>query len=155
MAPRARPYDQIAGRLAPAGLRDERMQAVVDALWEALKDKAVSWVGFYLDQPDEPDDRRLVLGPHRDQTACSPIGAHGVCGQALRFRTARIVGDVTQLGSDYIACDARDRSEIAVPLLDRSGRCWGVLDLDSHEFGAFDESDEAGLMKVLRAAGLV
>ena len=124
---------------------------VVDALWDSLRDAGVTWVGFYVYRPD---DEQLELGPYRDQPACTPIGVHGVCGQALRFRKARIVPDVTELGDDYVACDPRDRSEIVVPLIDDSGACWGVLDLDSREVSAFDETDERGLCEVLRAAGL-
>lgn len=130
------------------------MRIVVDAIWDALHEDRVSWVGFYLDQPNEPDDRRLVLGPCRDKPACSPIGLHGVCGQALISRTVRIVDDVNELGEDYIACDPRDRSEIVVPLIDADGRCRGVLDIDSWQVGAFDQSDAAGLREVLRAAEL-
>ncbi len=150
----SRPYDNIARVLSPTGTRDERMEAVVDALWHGLRETGVTWVGFYVDKPEEPDEGRLVLGPCKDKPACSPIGLHGVCGQAVRFRQPRIVDDCTRLGADYIACDPRDRSEIAVPLMDEAGGCWGVLDLDSHELGAFDESDEAGLRRVLAAAGL-
>jgi putative methionine-R-sulfoxide reductase with GAF domain len=135
--------------------REERMRIVVDALWHALHDHAVSWVGFYLDQPAEPDDRRLVLGPSRNKPACSPIGLHGACGKCLLSRKPLIVRDVKDLGPDYIACDPRDRSEIVVPLIDaKSNECWGVLDLDSYAVGAFDERDERGLRDVLRAAGL-
>ncbi len=150
-----RDYDLIAGALSPGGSREQRTQAVVDGLWSSLRAKGVSWVGFYLDRPDEPQDRRLVLGPCRDKPACSPIGLHGVCGQALRFRTARIVDDVRELGDEYIPCDPRDRSEIAIPLIDERSVCWGVLDLDSRQLGGFDDSDETGLRKVLRAAGLL
>ena len=39
-------------------------------------------------------------------------------------------------------------------LFDDSGSCWGVLDLDSHEVGAFDDTDVEGLQSVMRAAGL-
>ena len=131
------------------------LSIVVDALWNHLHESGVSWVGFYVDVPGEPDDRRLVLGPCRDKPACSPIGLHGVCGQALRSRQTRIIRDVRDLGGDYIACDPRDRSEIVVPLIDEVDRCWGVLDVDSHEFGAFDAPDEAGLRRVLAAAGLM
>lgn len=146
-----RPYQAIASRLRPRGTRAERMQAVVDALWNGLHGAGVSWVGFYL--ADGAD--RLVLGPRRDTPACSPIGLHGVCGQAFTARRTRIVRDVSELGEAYIACDPRDRSEIVVPLLEApAGTCWGVLDLDSHEVGAFDETDERGLREVLRAAGL-
>jgi len=132
----------------------DRMQAVVDVLWDCFHDQGVSWVGFYVDQPNEPDDRRLVLGPCRDKPACSPIGLHGVCGQALRSRAVRIVRDVNELGGNYIACDPRDRSEIVVPLIDSDGNCPAVLDVDSWQVGAFDETDAAGLGEVLRAAGL-
>ncbi len=155
MPPPKRDFSGIAAGLVPSGPCQQRMRAVVDALWAALHDKGVSWVGLYLDQPGKPDDQRLVLGPCRDKPACSPIGLHGVCGQALRFRTTRIVRNVRELDDDYVACDPRDRSEIAVPLIDETGAAWAVLDLDSHEIAAFDDSDERGLRRVLEAAGLL
>jgi L-methionine (R)-S-oxide reductase len=126
------------------------MQAVVDALWEALRPMAVSWVGFYLQEHRE----ELTLGPRRDKPACSPIGLHGACGRALTNRKPFVVRDVAELGEAYIACDPRDRAEVVLPLFDESGTCWGVLDLDSHEHGAFDDTDVDGLQKVLLASGL-
>lgn len=126
------------------------MAAVVDALWDALSTRGVSWVGFYLhDGGDE-----LTLGPSRNKPACSPIGLHGACGRALRERRPLIVGDVRRLGANYIACDPRDLSEVVVPVFDASGRPVGVLDLDSFDAEAFDETDVAGLRAALRAAGL-
>lgn len=146
-----RPYEDIAATLRARGTRARRMQAVVDALWDGLHEHGVSWVGFYL--ADGPD--AMVLGPSRDKPACSPIGLHGVCGQAFTTGRTRIVRDVAELGDAYIACDPRDRSEIVVPLFEASrSACWGVLDVDSHELGAFDEDDERGLLAVLRAASL-
>ena len=130
------------------------MQRVVDALWNGLHHADVSWVGFYIDYPEQPDDQRLVLGPCRDKPACSPIGLHGVCGQALRSRSVRIVTDVRELGANYVACDPRDRSEIVIPLFDERGNCCGVLDLDSWTVGSFGDRDADGLNRVLAAAGL-
>lgn len=130
------------------------MQSVVDVLWSALKTAGVSWVGFYIDQLDQPEDRRLVLGPCRDKPACSPIGLHGACGRALTSRSVLVVRDVKDLGDNYIACDPRDRSEVVVPLLKDDGECWGVLDLDSWEAAAFSERDAEGLRLVLTTAGL-
>ena len=150
----ARPYDRITATVAAGGLREERMRAVVDALWGELQDKGVSWIGFYLVQPEAPQDERLVLGPCRDKPACSPIGLHGVCGQALISRRTRIVADVSTLGDDYIACDPRDRSEIVIPMIDEAGACWGVLDVDSWEVASFDQDDERGLRAVISAVGL-
>lgn len=126
------------------------MRRVVDLLWEELHDTGISWAGFYI--LTEAGD--LVLGPRRDKPACSPIGLHGVCGQALSAGRPRIVRDVRELGGSYIACDPRDRSEVVVPCRDAGGRCWGVLDLDSHEVGAFDGRDADGLERLLRASGL-
>ncbi len=137
--------------MAPtSGDRAQRMQAVVDLLWNGLKDADVSWVGFYLHEGRD----ELVLGPREPKPACSPIPLHGACGQAFRARRPLIVRDVRDLGVNYIACDLCDRSEIVVPLLDADGTCWGVLDLDSHAVGSFGEADAAGLELVLRAAGL-
>ena len=146
-----RAYNDVVARIAgSAGDRRERMQATSDALWEALKEAGVSWVGFYVHE----DGDELVLGPRRDKPACSPIGLHGACGQVFTSRRPLVVRDVKDLGDSYIACDPRDQSEVVVPLLEADGTCWGVLDLDSHEVGSFGEDDVAGLRAVLRAARL-
>jgi len=145
-----RPYESVIRELTRSGDRRQRMQSVVDALWGALKDAGVSWVGFYLHEGGD----ELVLGPLRDKPACSPIGMHGACGRAFLERRALVVRDVAVLGEGYIACDPRDRSEVVIPLFDTDGRCWGVLDVDSYDVGAFDVEDVRGLLEVLRAAEL-
>jgi len=97
------------------------MQRLVDALWEVCSRHAFSWVGFYLYAPevvhhqDNAASLPLILGPRRDTPACSPIGLHGVCGQALTGGCIRIVDDIAVLGASYIACDPEDRSEIVLP----------------------------------------
>lgn len=143
-----RDYDNI--RFSIAGDRPERLRSCVDALWDSLSPTGVSWVGFYL--PDGAD--ALVLGPCRDKPACSPIGMHGACGQAFTEKKPLVVRDVADLGPNYIACDPRDLSEVVIPLLNEDGSCWAVLDLDSHDRGAFDRHDVAGLTTVLKAAKL-
>jgi len=158
-----RDYAPIADRVRAAELpqdatRDQRMNTVVDALWDGLSNQGVSWAGFYIADEDATADERLILGPRRDKPACSPIGLHGVCGAAYRTGETQIVRDVKDLGENYVACDPRDRSEIVIPLFETApggaGRCWGVLDLDSFDVGAFDERDEQGLKEVLAAAAL-
>ncbi len=145
-----RPYAQVAARLCGDGDRAQRMRTVVDALWDALQDTGVSWVGFYVHEGGD----ELVLAARRDKPACSPIGMHGVCGQVFQSRQPSVVRDVQDLGNNYIACDPRDRSEVVVPLFEPDGACWGVLDLDSHDVGSFSPDDVVGLTAVLRAAGL-
>ncbi|MCG3128802.1 MAG: Free methionine-R-sulfoxide reductase [Phycisphaerae bacterium] len=126
------------------------MQLVVDLLWDALRDTGVSWLGFYVHEGGD----ELVLGPLRDKPACSPIGLHGACGQTLLSRRPLVVRDVRELGGGYIACDPRDRSEVVIPLFESDGRCWGVLDLDSHDVESFSDADVVGLERIVRAAGL-
>lgn len=146
----ARDYTLITDRLQAGGDHSRRMRAVVDLLWDHLKDAGVSWVGFYLHEGGD----ELILGPMRDKPACSPIGLHGACGQAFRSKRPLVVRDVRELGANYIACDPRDRSEVVIPLLDDAGDCWGVLDVDSLDVAAFDDADVAGLCAVLEHAGM-
>jgi len=145
-----RDYDAICAIVDSSGDRSARMEAVLEAGWDVLHAGGVSWMGFYVAGGTE----EMVLGPSRDRPACSPIGLDGVCGQAMVRRCILIVDDVQTLGDAYIACDPRDRSEIVVPLLDDAGEVWGVLDLDAHVPSAFDESDAAGLVRLMHAAGL-
>ena len=136
-----------------SGEREGRMRRFVDEWWNRLSPRGVSWVGFYLDSPGAPDEERLVLGPCRDKPACSPIGLHGACGTCLQSAQPLIVRDVADLGPSYIACDPRDRSELVLPCR-LAGRCWGVLDLDSHEVAAFSQADADLLAAALSSAGL-
>ena len=132
-----------------------RLEAFVEHAWGHLESTGVSWLGFY--RLDPHDAEALVLGPRRDRPACSPIGLHGVCGQALREGRTRIVADVLELGNDYVACDPRDRSEIVIPLRLGSGGphpADAVLDLDSFQIDAFSDADDRRLRDCLSRAGL-
>lgn len=147
-----RPYDRVLAEMTFTSDDDRarRMRVVVDRLWDALHPTGVSWIGFYVHEGGD----ELVLGPMRDKPACSPIGLHGVCGRSFAERRVLVVRDVRELGENYVACDPRDRSEVVVPCVDKRGACWGVLDADSHEVGAFDERDAEGLRSLLRQARL-
>src|SRR5262245_1838470 len=95
----------------------------------------LNWVGFYLMHENE-----LKLGPFQGLPACLsiPIGK-GVCGTAAERLSTVVVDDVEQFPG-HIACDARSRSEIVVPLL-IGKRLLGVLDLDSPEINRFCSAD--------------
>jgi putative methionine-R-sulfoxide reductase with GAF domain len=139
-------------RLLPS--RQDRMEEFVSRWWGAFGGEHASWVGFYEDRPGQPDAERLVLMARLPKPACSPIGLHGACGRALRSGAPLVVRDVAELGAGYIACDPADRSELVVPCRNPNGAVWGVLDIDSHQVGSFDDSDAAGCSALLRAAGL-
>ncbi len=160
----ARPYGTLVRQLDGSGDLAVRTRRLIDLLWDHLHPTGVSWVGVYVaadaeGQPlpagFEPSSAgSLVLQACRNKPACSPIGLNGACGRSFRSRRSLVVRDVASLGAGYIACDALDRSEVVVPLLDERGQCRGVLDLDSYAVEAFSAADAAGLLGVLRAAGV-
>ena len=92
------------------------------------------WVGFYL-----VSERELVLGPFQGDIACTRIPyGRGVCGDAWVQGQTLVVPDVESYPG-HIACSSLSRSEIVVPIYDRSGEIVGVLDIDSQEVGDFSE----------------
>ena len=101
------------------------------------------WTGFYRVIGDE-----LVLGPFQGPVACMhiPFG-RGVCGTAWQRRETIVVPDVEQFPG-HIACSSLSRSEIVVPLFDKSGTVFAVLDIDSKELATFDEIDQKYLEKI-------
>jgi L-methionine (R)-S-oxide reductase len=71
-----------------------------------------------------------------------------VCGKAARERRTVIVPDVSRFPG-HIACDARARSEIVVPVFDPAGTLLAVFDVDSSRVDRFDEEDQRGLEAIL------
>jgi GAF domain-containing protein len=101
------------------------------------------WVGFYLVKNDE-----LVLGPFQGPVACTRIKkGRGVCGTAWQNKETLIVSDVSKFPG-HIACSSLSKSEIVVPLI-KDGEVFGVLDVDSNQLSAFDETDERFLHEIL------
>jgi GAF domain-containing protein len=110
----------------------------------------VSWVGFYLPAADGA----LVIGPYQGPLACIRLPeGKGVCQAASSSRRTVLVPDVHAFPG-HIACDARSRSEIVVPVVS-AGRLRAVLDVDSHLPAAFDEDDRRGLEAVAEALARV
>lgn len=104
------------------------------------------WTGFY--RVVTPG--LLRVGPYQGTVGCLEIAfGRGVCGTAAATRQTVIVPDVTTFPG-HIACDARARSEIVVPVFDRTGALIAVLDVDSERTSAFDHNDAAGLERLVR-----
>lgn len=120
-------------------LTGEKNPITVLANASALVNQTVTnlnWVGFYL-YDHEHDE--LYLGPFQGQVACMhiPLG-HGVCGVAAKEVQPQVVPDVTQFPG-YISCDAAAKSELVIPLTDKSGELFGVFDLDAPVKDRFDQ----------------
>jgi L-methionine (R)-S-oxide reductase len=102
------------------------------------------WTGFYRVCGD-----RLVVGPYVGTVGCLQIEiGRGVCGVAAQRRETLVVADVNQFPG-HIACDAKSKSEIVVPVFDRDRQLIAVLDVDSDQLDAFDDDDRAGLEKIV------
>jgi L-methionine (R)-S-oxide reductase len=121
---------------------DEILTAAVERVHES--NPLFHWTGIYELFPDNI----LRLGPF--------IGAptnhvficvgQGVCGTAVAQKRNINVPDVTK-ATNYLACSQETKSELVV--LIRSGsRIYGQIDIDSHEFAAFDDDAETLVEKV-------
>ncbi len=103
----------------------------------------INWVGFYLLKAEQ-----LVLGPFQGRVACTRIPyGKGVCGSALQQQQTLRIEDVHQFAG-HIACDARSRAEIVIPLQIK-GHYSAVLDIDSPTLGRFSIEDQQGLEKIV------
>jgi GAF domain-containing protein len=103
------------------------------------------WVGFYLVK-----NGQLVLGPFQGPLACTRIGlGQGVCGHAYSTRQAVVVPDVDKFPG-HIACSSASRSEVVVPIFDRHGEVFGVLDVDSDKLDDLGPADAEALAQVAR-----
>lgn len=121
---------------------DEILTCAVELVHEAHP--KFHWTGIYELFPDNV----LRLGPF--------VGAptnhvficvgQGVCGSAVAQKRNINVPDVTK-ATNYLACSQETKSELVV--LIRSGaRIFGQIDIDSHEFAAFDSDAETMVQKV-------
>jgi GAF domain-containing protein len=103
------------------------------------------WTGFY--RVVSPG--LLRVGPYQGTVGCLEIPfGKGVCGTAAAEQRAVIVPNV-DLFPGHIACDARSRSEIVVPVFDSAHTLIAVLDIDADRVNAFDAADEDGLTRLL------
>ena len=105
------------------------------------------WTGFYVVDPDKPDE--LVVGPYQGTLGCLRIAfGRGVCGTAAATRQTQLVADVNAFPG-HVACDSRSLSEVVVPVLGPSGDLIAVFDVDSDRPAAFDETDTRWLETIL------
>ncbi len=119
------------------------MATVVCELHHA--DDRFDWTGFYRVVAPE----MLKVGPYQGGHGCLSIPfSRGVCGAAARTKTVQLVADVNAY-PDHIACSTSTQSEIVLPVFNSLGDVIAVLDIDSNQRDAFDETDVSGLSKIL------
>ena len=104
------------------------------------------WVGFYVADPDSPEE--LVLGPFQGRPACTRIKfGNGVCGTSASKKQTIIVDDVDQFPG-HIVCDSLSKSEIVVPII-LNGNVRAVLDVDSDKLSNFNQTDSRYLEELV------
>jgi GAF domain-containing protein len=102
------------------------------------------WVGFYLVKNEV-----LVLGPFQGPVACTRIQkGRGVCGTSWAQQKTLMVPDVEKFPG-HIACSSLSKSEIVIPLM-RNNAFVGLLDIDSEQLNAFDQTDQFYLEKIVK-----
>lgn len=104
------------------------------------------WTGFYR----VVGPNLLRVGPYQGSLGCLDIAfGKGVCGSAASQRRTIVVPDVERFPG-HISCDARSKSEIVVPVLNRAGDLIAVLDIDSEHRAKFDQHDADGLERIVQ-----
>jgi L-methionine (R)-S-oxide reductase len=145
--PKARAYAELKGH-SDAILEGIEDDVTAMATMAALVHHAFGhlWTGFYrVVVPGQ----LLRVGPYQGSLGCLDIEfGRGVCGTAAAEMKTVIVPDVEKFPG-HIACDARARSEIVVPVLDRRGDLIAVFDVDSGQLNAFKAEDQQGLERLV------
>jgi L-methionine (R)-S-oxide reductase len=141
-------YDNLGKQLRALteGERDTiSLMATVSCEIHAADDR-FDWTGFYR----VTGPQMLKIGPYQGGHGCLLIPfSKGVCGAAARTGLAQIVDDVEAFPG-HIACSSSTRSELVLPVWNGKQRLLGVLDIDSDQPGAFDNSDATALTTLLR-----
>ncbi|MCG8633412.1 MAG: GAF domain-containing protein [Desulfobacterales bacterium] len=143
--------------------RQARYQRIHDQLKELIQDKSPNlisamativavlhhkmphhfWTGFYF----TGNDNELHVGPYQGTLACQVLKDKGVCLHSVNTRAPVVVPDVEAFPG-HIACDARSKSEIVLPVI-KEGEVVAVLDIDSEQPARFDEDDVRPLEGIL------
>jgi len=144
-------YHRIAAQLEELLKKDGDTISKMATLVAVLHPKMPHffWTGFYrLVNTD------LIAGPYQGPVACQMLDrSKGVCRACVDRCESIIVPDVEAFPG-HIPCDSRSKSEIVIPVHDNNGNLVAVLDVDSDQLNAFDETDRAGLEKIIALLAL-
>lgn len=137
-------FKQLEALIAKSNDIHARMATVIAVLHHKLD--YFFWTGFYV----LSTDGELVVRSYQGPVACQVLEkGKGVCWAGINRKESIIVEDVHQFPG-HIACDSRSRSEIVVPFRNKQGDIIGVLDVDSKNLAAFDDTDAQWLEKILK-----
>jgi L-methionine (R)-S-oxide reductase len=138
-------YDEIAPQIKALIAGETDLVANLANITAVLKEAfGFFWVGFYLKK-----ENQLVLSAFQGTIACTRIDFDkGVCGHSFTTKQTVIVPNVDEFPG-HIACASASKSEIVLPIFDKMGEVFGVLDVDSNKLNDFSEIDAEGLQKIV------
>lgn len=135
-------YKQLQELLTKSSDPNARMATIAALLYHKMD--YFFWCGFY-----RLVDGELTVGPYQGPVACQVLKKNtGVCWTGLNSAKTIIVPDVEKFPG-HIACDSRSKSEIVVPLYNKTRKVYGVLDVDSISLDSFDGVDKEWLEKII------
>lgn len=145
-ADRGKIYAELAPQIAALVAGETDLTANLANIAAALKEAlGFFWVGFYVVK-----ENQLVLNAFQGPIACTRIDFdQGVCGHCYTIKEIVIVPNVEEFPG-HIACASESKSEIVLPIFEKSGEVFGVLDVDSDELNDFSEIDAEGLRKIVK-----
>lgn len=126
-----------------------RLEETLDSILQLALEITNAQYGIFrlLDKDGEYLVTRAVSGLHLERPLIEklPMNGNSVMAHVARTREPLLIPDLQQepWSKIYYPLDSnlQMRSELAVPLINASGRLEGVLNLESPELGAFSEDD--------------
>ena len=139
-------YDEIAPQIESLVAGETDLTANLANIAAVLREAfGFFWVGFYLKKGNQ-----LVLNAFQGPIACTRIDFDkGVCGHAYSTKATTIVPNVEEFPG-HIACSSASKSEIVLPIFEKSGEVFGVLDVDSDKLDDFSKTDAEGLRRIVK-----
>ena len=138
----SRIINQLKELLIKSNDIDARMATIIAVLHHKIE--YFFWTGFYCLK-----NGKLIVKTYQGPVACMELEKDtGVCWAGINQKKTLLVPDVEKF-PDHIACDSRSKSEIVVPLKNRQGEIWGVLDVDSSSYASFSKTDAEALEEIL------
>ena len=140
---------QIVAEIEPLRQDGRSLNDILECAMRMLHDSnpRFHWTGIYELFPDNMLHLGPFVGAPTDHVFIG-VG-QGVCGTAVALGQNINLPDVSR-EPNYLACSSETKSELVV-LIRRGDTIFAQIDIDSHDFDAFDAASEALVQAVADA----
>ncbi|MFQ6114129.1 MAG: GAF domain-containing protein [bacterium] len=138
--------DQICQKLEKLRAEGFTLEQLLSSAVEYLHNSnpRFHWTGIYELFPDNVLRLGPFIGAPTDHVFIS-VG-RGVCGSAVAEKCNKNIPDVSK-ESNYLACSSSTKSELVV-LIRKDDTIFAQIDIDSHDYDAFDPDTVQQVQKV-------